>query len=436
MEALERGRQYVKDGALGSADIIALGFGTATAMWAAGYLTHLPGVDLPQPLVLAILAAVLLGGGYLAGRYTARGWLGGLYTGLIAGLINLLILGSVVGKQLSSGGASGAGTALLVSVVASALLGAAAAAAGRSRHDPAMPQPDWTHGFARIAAAATLLLIFAGGLVTSHEAGLAVPDWPQTFGNNMFLFPLADMTGGVYYEHAHRLLGTLVGLTTLTLMVHLLRGPWRRKVKLLSVLVFVLVCVQGVIGGMRVTDKSVALAVVHGITAQLIFAILAGLVVLTARSFRSLYPADETPQLASERRLAKWVVGLLVVQLIVGTLFRHKNDVLSHYLYLHIMLAVGIVIAAVVTGLRASNYRSVCPGYARTGKSLLHTVGLQFILGATAFIVLAAAGQTAPAATVVATLHQTVGALLLATGVSLQFWSAKLQPTADGEEGQ
>lgn len=428
----------------GRADILALGFGTAATMWTVGYLTHIPGCSLPQPPVLMLLLAVLLGGGYLAGKLGPRGWIGGLYTGLTAGLVNLLILGSVVGKQLGSGGTSGAGTALLVSVLASGLLAAAAAALGRRSYDASRPALDWTHVFCRVAAAATLLLLFAGGLVTSHEAGLAVPDWPNTFGSNMFLFPLADMTGGVYYEHAHRLLGSLVGLTTLVLMIQLLRGAWMLRVKALAVASFVLVCTQGLLGGLRVTGNlttsmdpqqlapSTPLAIVHGITGQLIFALLAALVVLTAPGFRRAAAALASATVDSERKLAGWVLGLISCQLVIGTLYRHKNDVLSHWMYLHILLAVGIVIAAVVAGLRASNFKNGTPGYARTGKSLLHTVGLQFGLGASALISIAALGQTSAAGVVFATFHQSVGAVLLATATGLWLWSSKLQEaTAD-----
>src|SRR5262249_56797769 len=73
------------------------------------------------------------------------------------------------------------------------------------------------HGLAMVTAGATLVLVVAGGLVTNTGAALAVPDWPTTFGHNMFLFPWSGMVGGIFYEHSHRLLGALVGLLTLTL---------------------------------------------------------------------------------------------------------------------------------------------------------------------------------------------------------------------------
>jgi len=90
---------------------------------------------------------------------------------------------------------------------------------GRSRPGASLDGLAWRTGFAGVAVVAGLLVVVAGGLVTSLEAGLAVPDWPNSFGSNMFLYPLAKMTGGIYYEHAHRLYGSLVGLTTIVLAV-------------------------------------------------------------------------------------------------------------------------------------------------------------------------------------------------------------------------
>ena len=110
---------------------------------------------------------------------------------------------------------------------------------------------------------------------------MAVPDWPNTYGSNMFLYPLAKMTGGVFYEHAHRLLGALVGFTALTLAVLLTiyrrsAGPCLDLDRRLRVLL------QGVAGGLRVTDNSTHLAVVHGFFADVIQARMVGVAVLRA----------------------------------------------------------------------------------------------------------------------------------------------------------
>src|ERR1700737_4682073 len=73
------------------------------------------------------------------------------------------------------------------------------------------------HWFGLVSAVGVLVLISSGGLVTSHEAGMAVPDWPNSFGYNMFLFPISRWVGGIFFEHTHRLIASLVGLLTLVL---------------------------------------------------------------------------------------------------------------------------------------------------------------------------------------------------------------------------
>jgi cytochrome c oxidase assembly protein subunit 15 len=415
-------------GGQGRADLLALGFGTAAAMWAAGYLTHLPGLEAPQWTGLALMLLVLLGGGYLAGSRTARGWLGGLYTGLIAGLLNLLILGSLVGEAQAKAGASGAMLALAVSVIASGLLAAVAGALGAARYDAAQPLPDWTNAFARVAAGTTLLLIFAGGLVTSTDSGLAVPDWPASFGRVMWFLPLADMTGGVYFEHAHRLLGSLVGFTVLVLLVHLWRCRVGPGTKWLATGVFVLVCIQGVLGGLRVTDKSTLLAAVHGISAQVIFSLLALLVALTAPRFRAYVRGADLPPVPTA--LSGWLAGLLCVQLTLGAFFRQgireHNDLMSPWGMGHILLAVIVLVVAILAGLQGRKLGDAAPGAARSGKSVLHTVGLQFLLGVAAYGAVMMGGALAPASVIIATLHQTNGALLLGAAATLHAWNVRV----------
>jgi len=131
-----------------------------------------------------------------------------------------------------------------------------------------------------VPTVAALLLLTAGGLVTSKEAGLAVVDWPNSFGYNMFFYPLSRMTGGIFYEHAHRLLGTLVGLSVIVLTVQLWRADDRTWVKWLSVCLLVMIVCQGILGGLRVTGHftlstsreavapSITLAVIHGVLGQ------------------------------------------------------------------------------------------------------------------------------------------------------------------------
>ena len=110
----------------------------------------------------------------------------------------------------------------------------------------------WLHRIALFTAGATFLLIVIGGIVTSTESGLAVPDWPNTFGYNMFLYPLSEMVGGILYEHSHRLMGSIVGLLTIALFIMLILKDSRRWIKWLGLVAFIAVSVQRALGGLRV----------------------------------------------------------------------------------------------------------------------------------------------------------------------------------------
>src|SRR5574337_1059643 len=135
----------------------------------------------------------------------------------------------------------------------------------------AQAENPWPHRLALSTAAATLLLIFVGGLVTNTGSALAVPAWPTTFGYNMFLYPWSQMVGGVLYEHSHRLLGSAVGMLTIALVVALWATDRRRSVRWLALGALAGVVVQGVVGGLRVVLLDNQLAIVHGCLAQAFF---------------------------------------------------------------------------------------------------------------------------------------------------------------------
>ena len=103
------------------------------------------------------------------------------------------------------------------------------------------------HRFAVATAVATLFLIFAGGLVTSTESGLSVPDWPLSYGRLM-----PPMVGGVFYEHGHRMVATAVGILTILLAVWLSRREPRAWVRRLGYAALAAVVAQGVLGGLTV----------------------------------------------------------------------------------------------------------------------------------------------------------------------------------------
>ena len=144
----------------------------------------------------------------------------------------------------------------------------------------------WLHRIARFTAGATFLLIVIGGIVTGTESGLAVPDWPTTFGYNMFLYPLSEMVGGILYEHSHRLMGSLVGLLTVGLFIFLLVRDSRKWLKWLGLAALVAVIVQGVLGGLRVTQINRNFAIVHACLAQAFFALLCGIAWFTSRDWQ------------------------------------------------------------------------------------------------------------------------------------------------------
>src|SRR4051794_11790199 len=117
------------------------------------------------------------------------------------------------------------------------------------------------HVIALLTAAATFPLIFMGGLVTSHGAGMSVPDWPNSYGYNMFLFPPRLWIGGILYEHTHRLMGTVVGMLSIALCAWAWMSGARRSVRWLAAAVLGAVIFQGVLGGLRVVLVNLDLAV-------------------------------------------------------------------------------------------------------------------------------------------------------------------------------
>ena len=110
----------------------------------------------------------------------------------------------------------------------------------------------WLHRYAKLLACATLLLVAAGGMVTSTSSGLSVPDWPTTYGQNMFAFPLSRMVGGIFYEHGHRLIASTVGVLTIGLVLWVWRTDSRRWMRHLALYALGAVILQGVLGGLTV----------------------------------------------------------------------------------------------------------------------------------------------------------------------------------------
>lgn len=413
---------------------VVIAFGVAVAMWTAGFLGRIPQAPLPGWVVLPVLSGLLFAGGVWTGRIPGLGVGAGALVGLFASVLNLLVLGSVLH------GAKDAGTAAYLGVAATlpagALLGAAGAAFGRRL---APKEFDATAALARIAVLATLVLVLVGGLVTSQDAGLAVVDWPNSFGYPMFLFPLARMVGDVFYEHSHRLFGSLVGLVTLALALRLLFADARASVKVAGLGALVLVIVQGILGGLRVTGHftwsdsvevtrpNLTLAMVHGATGQVFLALLAGLAAVTSRSWRTLpRPSGNPAEASMDRTLSVGVILALLVQLALGLRLRH----LGEGVMIHITFAVAVVALVTILSVRIVAQYEHLPPLRKSGAALVAHAMTQLVLGGIAFLAVARARESGPGLfdVLAATLHQTVGALLLANAVLVALWVRRLLP--------
>ena len=416
--------------------VLPLAFATSVSMWAVAYFCRLPVVMAPSWLVLGLMLGMVALWGWFAGARAGGGWLGGMLVGGVAAVLNLLILGSLLAPAEGGGMIPSAVWWVPGSILIVALVSGGFAGASRRAGSEATPS-DWTALFSKVAVAATFLLVVAGGLVTSNEAGLAVVDWPNSFGSNMFLFPLARMTGGIYYEHAHRLFGALVGLTTIALAVRLWRYDDRAWLKRLSLAAVVLVVLQGILGGLRVTGgltlstseadmaPSIALAVMHGVLGQLFLGLIVAIAVVTSSWWLRAPEAEARPNVNGDRTLQFWLVATLVVQLVLGAVQRH----LAQGLIIHITLAAVVVMLAVVAGVRAWGlYHGTWP-VQRLGQALIGLASVQVTLGIAALAVTqgkAVVGSPTTVEVTIATAHQATGAALLALAVTLHLWMRRL----------
>ena len=277
----------------------------------------------------------------------------------------------------------------------------------------------WLHRTARLTAAATFLLIVIGGIVTSTDSGLAVPDWPTTFGYNMFLYPLSEMVGGILYEHSHRLMGSVVGILVIALLVLILVRDSRKWLKWIGFAALIAVIVQGVLGGLRVTQINRNFAIVHACLAQAFFALLCGIAWFTSRDWWQDKRIVSTEIGQKLRRLSLITTGLIYVQLIFGAILRHTGSRLDAHLLFAFLVALHIFLLArrlLAMDSQASGIGQSMP------LLLLGLLAVQLMLGTGAFFAkLTAFGETFAAALTVTitTAHVAVGALMLVSSFVL-----------------
>ena len=314
------------------------------------------------------------------------------------------------------------------------------------------------HRLAVLLVCTTGLLLWVGGLVTSYDAGMAVHDWPTTFGYNMFLFPWPTWLLGpwdVFIEHGHRLLATVIGMLTIALVVAVAWNDRRRWLLYAAVGALALVCFQGVLGGMRVRLGERTLAQLHGCVGPLFFAMAVALASFTSRWWAA--PATKLNRVQQQRagglkRLAVATTLLAYLQLVLGGFVRHVPDGASPATFrmvviFHLLVAValtGHILWLAVRILR--NFRSERL-LRRPALVLVALVLGQLALGAGAWVMhygmptWLADYSWASRYTVIAkspwqihvtTAHVVVGSLILATSVALALRSLRLLRT-DGQ---
>ncbi|MFL6594952.1 MAG: COX15/CtaA family protein [Chthoniobacterales bacterium] len=313
----------------------------------------------------------------------------------------------------------------------------------------AAPQPnEWLRRFTWLLAVLTLFLICSGGMVTSKGVGLAVPDWPTTFGYNMFLFPVSQWVGGIFFEHTHRLIASTIGFLTIILAVWLWRAESRRWLRMLGVAALGAVILQGVLGGLRVTMLKDEIGIFHACLAQAFLGLLVFIGVALSRTW-----SDSKGRMAAALAwLPILTTALIYMQLALGATMRHQHrdlsildfptaygriipdtsaehlatvndwrdaralsDVTAGQIWLqmaHRGVAV-LILCGVVSYFIALRTRADC------GNNLLRTLSHIWLVGVLVQLTLGAWVIWSNKAADIATTHVAVGAIMLSLGVAI-----------------
>ena len=380
------------------------------------------------------------------------------------------------------------------------------------------PTNPWLSRYAKLLVGATFCLIFLGGMVTTLGAGLSVPDWPTSYGYNMFTFPMDRWVGGALFEHTHRLWASAVGMMTMVLVAWIWRNRWAVPVALLVCVVvtgavaialphvpglegeaqkhlrgliimhvniwsfaaafavlllttekdrwrygqpwlqwlgfgaFLLVCVQGTLGGLRVTEVSTVLAMIHACTAQVFLCLTVVMAAALSPRWENFRSGSSVAGggVGAVKALAWTFVAVVFGQLMIGAVVRHLHAGLAiptfplafgqwippminervaiHFAHRVGAVAVVVTLALLMGALIAAGRRN--PGLAWTGAGLLLLVAVQIALGAGIIL----SGREP----ILTSLHVVNGAAVLSTGVLLAIRATRLampaEPSAEGLE--
>lgn len=265
------------------------------------------------------------------------------------------------------------------------------------------------HQYAVFTACCTFLLLVAGALVTSNDAGLSIPDWPLAYGS---LHP--PMVGGIRYEFSHRIMATCVGLLTIGLAVWLSRTEKRNWMRWLGWAALGGVIAQGILGGLTVRMyQPPPVSAAHATLAQLFFSTVVAIAVFTSAWWFEPSEEFDDPGSPRVRTLLLWTLLAVFLQLILGAAFRHKGFGIIPHL---IGAAIVTVLMFVTAGVLKRRFRNV-PALRRCATWLHALIGLQLLLGVGAYWSrLASAHAPQPPGVMVSltVIHTVTGALLLA----------------------
>jgi cytochrome c oxidase assembly protein subunit 15 len=303
------------------------------------------------------------------------------------------------------------------------------------------------HTIARLQTIAVLLLLVLGGAVTTYRVGMAVPDWPSTFRDNMWTYPLDEMLArgyGVTLEHTHRLWASAVGLVAIcqVLAAHIHRE--RRSVVVLAWATLFAISFQGLLGGTRVLEDSQHLAFLHGALAQAVFGLIVASWIVSSERWRTSprHPSvDARPLRASALKAAV----LVYVQIVLGAATRHSGHHAPLGLHLTLAIVVLVVVTILIGRLGGAHARAVeagqdvgvLRGLKKVTAIALHT---QILLGVlvTVAIFLWSKGfdmEVSVGEGITASLHVAGGAVLLAATIAATLWSWRLLRPLDSTPG-
>jgi cytochrome c oxidase assembly protein subunit 15 len=315
----------------------------------------------------------------------------------------------------------------------------------RPTHQPYptyLPYLTMLHRFAKFLVACTVLLILAGSLVTSHDAGLSVPDWPTSYGWNMFTFPPSMWVANILYEHGHRLIASSVGFLTIIMAVWLWIAEPRRWLRWFGVATLGSVIAQGLLGGLTVLFfLPAAISTAHAGLAEIFFCMTVAIAIFTSPGWIAGYETGGDPRVGpSLRRLATFATILIYTQILVGATMRHtgaglaipdfplmfghlipdhwSNAIAIHFTHRVGALLVTLTILTLFAHIR-SRYRDR-PEFTRPAALIVGLVALQVILGAATVL-----SQRDP---LVNSFHVVCGAMVLTTSLvlTLRCWRASI----------